>query len=356
MMIKKALFAASLLSSTLLPNLLHANGTVIKELVFFGDSLSDNGNLYSHDFHLVPKSPPYYEGRFSDGPNWADKVSEDFAGQHHTTFQNYAVGGATTFLHNPFAGFLPVTVGEQLDDYYVRDLLKDKSHTLFFLWSSANDYLPGNKDVEAVTTKVVSTEMSDINSLVKAGAKNLFVLNLPDLGSTPEAINQNRVDNLHQLSVMHNSKLAIAIADYQQQHPDVDLHLYDVYALFQQATTDINAFNAKYGTHFTIINKACWPGGYAAPQSKQQISYQLTHGANKKLDSKTVSLLTEFISQSPDLYAAYRVGQDHESGAVACSNPDQHVFWDQVHPTRYVHSLLASLIEKEAEQDYQFQP
>ena len=37
-------------------------------LVVFGDSLSDNGNLYLASGGTQPPSPPYYQGRFSSGP------------------------------------------------------------------------------------------------------------------------------------------------------------------------------------------------------------------------------------------------------------------------------------------------
>ena len=44
------------------------------QIVFFGDSLSDNGNLYKLFYKILPKSPPYYNGRFSNGPTWAEDV------------------------------------------------------------------------------------------------------------------------------------------------------------------------------------------------------------------------------------------------------------------------------------------
>lgn len=45
----------------------------IKHLAVFGDSVSDNGNVYK----LTDKQwPPakYYKGRFSNGPVWAERV------------------------------------------------------------------------------------------------------------------------------------------------------------------------------------------------------------------------------------------------------------------------------------------
>jgi phospholipase/lecithinase/hemolysin len=76
------------------------------QIVVFGDSLSDNGNLYRTALGLMPKSPPYYQGRFSNGPAWADIAAKYFADKHNVTLENYAVGGETVNLHNPFQGFL----------------------------------------------------------------------------------------------------------------------------------------------------------------------------------------------------------------------------------------------------------
>jgi phospholipase/lecithinase/hemolysin len=40
-----------------------------RRLVVFGDSLSDNGNPL---FLFSLPQPPYYKGRWSNGPNWVD--------------------------------------------------------------------------------------------------------------------------------------------------------------------------------------------------------------------------------------------------------------------------------------------
>ena len=53
----------------------------------FGDSLSDDGNLF--DLTGNPP-PPYFEGRFSNGPVWADTAAGAVAGPT----ANFAFGGA----------------------------------------------------------------------------------------------------------------------------------------------------------------------------------------------------------------------------------------------------------------------
>lgn len=44
-----------------------------ERLVVFGDSLSDNGNaLFLDPLFFMPPTPPYFNGRFSNGLNWVD--------------------------------------------------------------------------------------------------------------------------------------------------------------------------------------------------------------------------------------------------------------------------------------------
>ena len=69
-------------------------------LVVFGDSLSDNGNLYAVTGGTQPLSPPYYQGRFSNGPVFTELLGFNAgrytAGAPVTGSVNYAFGGART--------------------------------------------------------------------------------------------------------------------------------------------------------------------------------------------------------------------------------------------------------------------
>jgi len=72
-----------------------------KNIVVFGDSLSDQGNFYSMSGGQPPE--PYFEGRYSDGPVWVEHLIKnlEIKGQ----LLNYAHGGAQTGDTNLFEGF-----------------------------------------------------------------------------------------------------------------------------------------------------------------------------------------------------------------------------------------------------------
>jgi phospholipase/lecithinase/hemolysin len=69
-----------------------SHGSRFKEIVCFGDSLSDDGH---GSFALTNGTwPPsqYWHGRYSDGPTWIEETARMLA----TPLRNYAVGGATS--------------------------------------------------------------------------------------------------------------------------------------------------------------------------------------------------------------------------------------------------------------------
>jgi GDSL-like Lipase/Acylhydrolase len=80
------------------------------QIVIFGDSLSDTGNLFTALKGILgPNSfppPPYFQGRFSNGPNWVDQLTPQL-GLKPNQVLNFAVGGATTGLGNVAPLLLP---------------------------------------------------------------------------------------------------------------------------------------------------------------------------------------------------------------------------------------------------------
>lgn len=323
----------------------------IDNIVFFGDSLTDNGNLYRDLLHIMPKSPPYFQGRFSNGYVWSDLVAQKFPKS-----DNYAVGGATAILRDPFAGFLPYEIDEEVTSYILNPLKNNPSTALCVVWIGANDYLSGQSDVAGSTAQVVNEIGRQITRLVNVGINNFLILNLPDMSKAPYAQGVSYAENLHDLTVAHNQDLAVKVSDLQSQFPNVKFNLYDIYSLFNDMETNVAKYNAQYHTNLTNTSDACWTGSYTVPANKQQAAdkskltatLKALHLKDTKQNALTdteVDSLAKHILNSPALNEAYQVGQAYEKDVQPCSTPDQYAFWDHVHPSAVTHQILAQIIE-----------
>lgn len=333
-----------------------ANTLTFDEIVFFGDSLSDNGNLYAFDLGLLPKSPPYYRGRFSNGLVWSEKVAARFV-EKDVTSQNFAVGGETVNLHDPFEGYLPYAFTDSLDAYYMKNLLKDKSHTLYIIWLGGNDYLIGKvEDPAKAVSAVIATLDANIENLISKGAKNFLIMNLPDLGMTPDSKAAGNQLLLSEITAMHNIALQAGILVLQAKHRNVNLHFFDINSLYTDLLKHPEVYNQKYHTHISNVTDACWAGSRTLkqlPRERDSIAAQLekTYRANlagnthdkmpKNLDFTSFA---DDVATNPDLGSAYVAGRDFDSGVVPCADPDSYAFWDDVHPTTVVHSILTEVM------------
>ena len=126
--------------------------------MFFGDSLSDTGKMYKKMRGYLPSSPPYFNGRFSNGPVWLEQLGDErFPG---LVVANEAEGGATAVAYNHLGalnGWLgfwswdpKYQVINNLDYEIDQFLKKDKFHPddLVVIWVGANDYLAKPLDVD----------------------------------------------------------------------------------------------------------------------------------------------------------------------------------------------------------------
>lgn len=310
----------------------------IKEVIFFGDSLSDDGNLYQL-IKVIPQSPPYYQGRFSNGPTWAEYLGKYFYDKFYAAYSNYCYGGATAILHKPRQDsfIAPVILEEELQAYFVRSARTDKSQTLYAIWIGANDYLYDRQpDIDNLTQDVIDKISSTIDALISKGGKNFLILNLPDLSKTPFAREENTVERLSQLSQLHNDKLYHRILTFKDKYPNVHFVMIDTYYLLNDLLSDPEKYNQKYHTHITDTLNSCWKGKWGP--------------SNLSANNQTITInnitqpLDILIQQSPSLATAYQVGRHAMKDAELCTNPDEHVFWDILHPTAIVHQTLAQII------------
>jgi outer membrane lipase/esterase len=56
----------------------HASALPFTNVYVFGDSLMDVGNVYTATGGATPPSPPYFNGRWSNGPLAVDQFAADY--------------------------------------------------------------------------------------------------------------------------------------------------------------------------------------------------------------------------------------------------------------------------------------
>lgn len=265
------------------------------QLIAFGDSLSDNGNLKA----LVgfPGSP-YYEGRLSNGP----VAVEIMASQLGLALTDYAYGGAQTGEGNVAGSFIKGTgIASQIEKF--GDSLAASGQTadasaLYFVWGGANDFFSGSAIRAQSTAPKAANRMGDnILSLYQLGARNFFVPLLPDLGLTPSALTQDESNIDYSAiatsgSVRFNSYLQDNLHDLQGALPGATILVFDTLSLFR---TEIQLRAAQSFN----VTEACYTGSSVF-------------------------------------------------GGMVCSDPDRYMFWDGVHPTAVEHAVLGKAFAQAA--------
>ncbi len=315
----------------------------IKEVVFFGDSLSDDGNLYRY-LKILPKSPPYYLGRFSNGPTWAEYIGNYYYQKSFASYSNYAYGGATAILHHlrTDSFIAPVLLSEEIESYLLHSKNKDKSQTVYGLWIGANDYLYERmEDIDLLTDQVVQKMMWAVTTVLNSGGKRFFILNLPDLSQIPFAHNNNMEERLGRLSRLHNQKLDAAVKNLRVQYPNAEFIYVDVYNIFLDILKNPDVYNQEYGTHITNLTGSCWMGDMLG-RDKSEVMKALSENHIGTILGKNIELnnLSEMILANPTFKNAYSQNDNLEP----CSNPDDYLFWDDMHPTAVIHKVLGKII------------
>ncbi|MCK4378016.1 MAG: hypothetical protein KAW01_01660, partial [Deltaproteobacteria bacterium] len=136
---------------------LPAHAGNFKNVVVFGDSLSDNGNVYSLQGGAYPPAP--YQGCFSDGPVWVEYLVKSLG--ISGDFCNYAHGGARTDLTNSEGdptGFLTQVsayTGLLARSAAFPTAFPQPEETLFIIWIGGNDFLGDLPDPAAAVMQAV---------------------------------------------------------------------------------------------------------------------------------------------------------------------------------------------------------
>lgn len=280
------------------------NAAPLHNIVVFGDSLSDNGNLYELMKHQLPQSPPYYDGRFSNGPVWVEHVIASYFPASPTThLLDYAVGGSG--VSEDDEDDVLFTLKKQVNTYLLSHQDKASADDLYVVWIGANNYLGLPSDVAQTLQDVNNGIVHSIEVLIDKGAKHILLINIPDLGKTPAATEFDAGDIMGIFSAQHNDMLRHSFNRLKQKHPQVDWLYFDLGSLFDDAIEH----PASYG--FTNVTETC-----------------------------SNSIVDEFTKKSLLKMVASVTPKEHFD---ACEG---YLFFDLVHPTAYAHRLIAQKVRE----------
>ena len=290
-----------------------------RSIAVFGDSLSDPGNLYLLTGQQVVGPPLYgmegqalitlipslaYESKhLSNGPTWIEllggaiglgsntrpAVPGALIGEDDGRAANYAVAGATAA--DVGATQFPLDVQVNL---FLRDnrgqARRDGLHVIAIGGNDIRAAL-GNP---AVIELAVDAVVRNVRALHAAGARTFLIWNVPNLGAAPAFQRLNAfVPGIAAaatgLSMHYNSRLETRLEEVAGLK-GIELIRFDAFASLQQVQSNPGRFGLADATN------ACIQPGV------------------------------------PPLFR--------------CAQPDRHLFWDGIHPTRAGHAIIAFMVGK----------
>ncbi len=281
---RRILWVGMILVFVLAPVTISAATPTYDNLYVFGDSYCDVGNVFIATSKEQPP-PPYFNGRFSNGPIWVDHIA-GYLGLPLTPSlaggTDYAVGGAfVTAPQNTPQGTIP-SVPQQVLLYLSQHGGKADPKALYFLEGGGNDIAntkTGSPDALGYQIALGLTESELL--LRQAGARHFVIPNLFNIGLLPVAA--DHVAFATAASAAANAWLN-KLLFFEQLLPTVRIFRVDINSLMNAVLKD--------STHFNFIDV-------------------------------TNPCLTQTL----------------------CNDPDHTLFWDTFHPTAFGHSFFAVAIE-----------
>jgi phospholipase/lecithinase/hemolysin len=288
-----------------------AHATAYPAIYSFGDSLSDVGNaLIASTIAKDPAPLPsfYFDGRFSNGPNWVDDLAAKLGLTVSPSLtippgNDFAFGGAQTggTIANP-----PVVAGQTapigLTDQVAFFKTVDPSPTpgaLYTLDIGANDILDALDGVKNGTispadltttflNQTVANTVGAIAGLYNDGMRSLLYYEVPDLSLVPdyEALGPTLSAEAGTLALNFNTDVLSEVKALNL--PGLTVFDVPIFSELDQIVANPSAFG------LTNVTTPCFSGNYA------------------------------------------------KAGSV-CADPNQFLFWDGEHPTAAANALTADL-------------
>ncbi|KAH9105212.1 hypothetical protein AeMF1_018888 [Aphanomyces euteiches] len=224
-----------------------ASYTDLRKIVSFGDSVTDTGNgAFVFTKGLYPP-PPYYKGRFSNGPTYMELA----AAALNLTLDNRAVGGATAdsskipavYYLTATNAFKPPSVVEQVTSYLKQTRGFNRERTLFTIFVGGNDdRINSQLQLNKTGTDVATSVYKMWEALAKEGASNILTIVQP-FQAPPFLVDYNL--QLHKLAFK-----------FKECYPWVNLGLFEFAALASMVLTAPHAYGFEHGIFDFCLNGA----------------------------------------------------------------------------------------------------
>lgn len=340
------------------------NRPTIDRFVIMGNSTSDRGTFMKRKlFGFIPISliasifQKTHNGRFTNGYTWADNagamfasstlakhlvnkhrhimdttdvadaiigrdahVMKEFAGAYNLNddklikyqqanyFRLYAEGGLTSadyrckFTLNPLKEIPRLIVSSLArqrrkliaddQDSHIPCSIKEK--TLMIEWSGGNDLITVNSKPDRESAiRGVNARIDNLLALIQHGYQNFVLITMPDLSVTPrfQAQSLEARNNAKIISDYFNDELKRRCQELKHNRPDIAVDIFDINITLKKVLADPE----KYG-----FDK-----------------------------SKTAE---QFVKS-----AEFKANKNNK-----CLSSSGYLFWDDVHPSADIHSMLAS--------------
>jgi phospholipase/lecithinase/hemolysin len=274
-----------------------AGATAIDKVVFFGDSLSDTGNVWYATSGFPP--PPYFQGTSGAAPDftagqWSGPGGPSwptlFASRYGLTAtpalipvpyaNNYAWGGARTGVNQNSSGepWLEQQVSQYLTPFRLTGTSSSAS-TLVSIMIGGNDVANNLGDQVALDNGITSI-ITQVTNLYDQGVRQFLISNVPDIGATPR---------------------------------------------FQEID-DSSPGTASFATAWTIQ----WNVALEAALSQLELPGAIINFFDFYAFSKDPELLAGFANTTDACLTE----------SSLCSDPASYFFWDSFHPSSTSHALL----------------
>lgn len=304
-------------------------------------------NLIS-EVRIIPVLPgePYWQDRFSNGRVWSEYLASmlhiNTDNEHSFDMHAFSGSWATTYdyqlttwnlIRHPIETIKTLIVGKLIPPSLglgVQSWLlmhdRPSADDLIFILSGANDYLhvltfEANYD-RAVMSDYIDNVLDGIEysmrKLIYKGAEKLVIMNLPDVSKTPRYIHTSDEPYLRAAVQTHNERLSMRLENWKTEFANVQFVFIDIPKLMGEIADNPHSYG------FTITDKPCI-------DVKLPMFNQLGNvfSNNPSLDTaQVVAYQGPFLGSERHNY--------HR-----CKNADEHLFWDQVHPTTKVHQWFA---------------